>query len=447
MHFEKRFRNRLNSIKLNPSQILGIGFVILIVTGGLLLKLPFATKVPVSWIDAFFTSASATTVTGLWVVDTHTAYTLFGQFVILFLIHVGGLGFMTFAIMIIIFLGKRIGLRQRLIIQEQFKTPIGGIIKLVKRVVIFSLAIEAIGIILLSIRWVPEMGFWKGVYYSLFHIVASFNNAGFALWPDSLSNYVGDPAVNLIITLMIITGGIGFTVLHDLWYCKKIRLLTLHSKIMIVGTIVINIISILTIFMLEFDNPDTLGALSLADKWWAAYFQGISPRTAGFNTIPIGELEESTNILMMMLMFIGAGSVSTGGGIKLTTFIIILLAVGTFLKQKNQNPIAFKRRIDIKIIYRALAIVMTSISFIFIAVFTLLITEKIPFLPLLFEIVSAFGTVGLSMGITADLSIIGKLVIMFMMYLGLVGPLTIMLSVSHAEKEKIRYPAESVITG
>lgn len=447
MPLANRFRQRIRKSKLNPSQILGLGFLLLIIIGGLLLKLPFATKMPISWIDAFFTSASATTVTGLWVVDTHTAYTLFGQFVILGLIHIGGLGFMTFAIMIIILLGRRIGLRQRLIIQEQLQTPIGGIIKLVKRVVIFSLAIEAVGIILLSYRWIPEMGFWKGLYYSLFHVVAAFNNAGFALWPDSLSNYLGDPVVNIIITLMIITGGIGFTVLHDLWYSKNFHSLSLHSKIMIVGTIIINVVAILIIFIIEFDNPNTLGGLSFTDKWWAAYFQGISPRTAGFNTIPIGELEESTIVLMMLLMFIGAGSISTGGGIKLTTFIIILLSTGTFLKQKKQNPILFQRRIDIKIVYRALAIVVTSLSFIFFAVFILLITEDIKFLPLLFEVVSAFGTVGLSMGITTELSLIGKLIIMFMMYLGLVGPLTIMLSVTQSEKEKIRYPAENVFTG
>ncbi|ASK61206.1 Ktr system potassium transporter B [Virgibacillus phasianinus] len=447
MHLEKQFRSRMRKTRLSPSQVLGLGFLILIAVGGLLLKLPFATKMPISWIDAFFTSASATTVTGLWVVDTHTAYTLFGQIVILVLIHIGGLGFMTFAIMLIIFFGRRIGLRQRLIIQEQLQTPIGGIIKLVKRVVFFALIIEAVGVILLSYRWVPEMGFWKGIYYSIFHVVAAFNNAGFALWPDSLSGYVGDPVVNIVITLMIMTGGIGFTVLHDIWYSKNFRSLSLHSKIMIVGTIIINVVSILVIFIIEFDNPNTLGSLSFTDKWWAAYFQGISPRTAGFNTIPIGELEEQTNVWMMLIMFIGAGSVSTGGGIKLTTFIVILLAVGSFLKQKNQNPKAFGRRIDIKIVYRALAIVVTSLAFIFIAVFILLITEDIEFLPLFFEVVSAFGTVGLSMGITAKLSVIGKLVIMFMMYLGLVGPLTIMLSVSQAEKEKIRYPAENVFTG
>ncbi|WP_257348505.1 TrkH family potassium uptake protein [Pseudalkalibacillus decolorationis] len=447
MDLEKLIRHRIRSVKLNPPQILGIGFLILILLGGLLLKLPISTKEPVSWIDAFFTSASATTVTGLWVVDTNTAYTLFGQFVILGLIHTGGLGFMTFAILIIIVLGKRIGLRQRLIIQEQLQTPIGGIVKLVKRVLLFALAIEGIGVILLSIRWIPEMGFWKGLYYSLFHIIAAFNNAGFALWPDSLTKYVGDPVVNLIITLMIITGGLGFTVLHDLWYSKNFRSLTLHSKIMIVGTIIINSVSILIIFLLEMDNPNTLGDLSASGKWWASYFQGISPRTAGFNTIPTGDMEESSLIFTILLMFIGAGSVSTGGGIKLTTFIIILLAVGTFLKQKKQNPNVFNRRIDVSIVYRALAIVITSLTFIFLALFTLLITENIPLMPLLFEVVSAFGTVGLSMGATGSLTFIGKIVIMFMMYLGLIGPLTIMLSVAQQEKEKIRYPSGDVLTG
>ncbi len=401
----------------------------------------------VSWVDAFFTSASAVTVTGLWVVDTGTAYTLFGELVILALIQIGGLGFLTFSILIFIFFGKKIGLTQRVLIQERLQTSLGGIIRLVKRITVVSLTIEAVGVMLLSLRWVPEMGFWKGVYYSLFHIVSSFNNAGFALWPDSLSDYVGDPGVNIIITLMFVLGGLGFTVLTDLWSKKTFRALTLHTKLMVIGTVVINIIAIITFFILEVDNPETLGNLSDSERLWASYFQGIAPRTAGFNTVPIGELEEATLLFISMLMFIGAGSISTAGGIKLTTFIIILFAVGTYLKHKKTSPILLNRNIKVRVVYRAQAIVVTSLFFIFVAIFTLSITENKPFITLLFEVMSAFGTVGLSTGITPSLSTVGKLVIMFMMYIGLVGPLSVVLSLARVEKQKIRYPDEDVFTG
>ncbi|MFD2924699.1 TrkH family potassium uptake protein [Halobacillus naozhouensis] len=440
-------KQQVKNVQLNPPLFIAFGFLFLILLGGLLLKLPIATTMPVSWIDALFTSASAVTVTGLWVVDTGTAYTLFGEVVILALIQIGGLGFMTFSILIFMIFGKKIGLKQRILIQEQLQTSLGGIIRLVKRLVIFALTIESVGVILLSVRWVPEMGLWKGIYYSLFHIVSSFNNAGFALWPDSLSDYVGDPVVNIVITLMFVLGGLGFTVINDLGSKKTFRLLTLHTKLMVIGTITVNMVAIVTFYLLEINNPETLGKLSDSEQLWAAYFQGISPRTAGFNTVPIGELEDPTLMFVAMLMFIGAGSVSTAGGIKLTTFIIILFAVGTYLKHKSQSPVLFNRNIKVGVVYRAQAIVVTSLSFIFLALFTLTITENKPFIDLLFEVMSAFGTVGLSTGITTSLSTIGKMIIMCMMYVGLVGPLSVVLSLARREEQKIRHPEEDVLTG
>lgn len=242
--------------------------------------------------------------------------------------------------------------------------------------------------------------------------------------------------------LLILIGGILLKL-----PIKSFHSLTLHSKIMIVGTVSINVIAILVIFLLEHNNPGTLGSLTASEKWRAAYFQAITTRTAGFMTISISDLHQSTQLFMMMLMFIGAGSISAGGGIKLTTFIIILFAIGTFVRHNKKSPNIFRRKIDVTDIFRALAVVITSLLAIFIAVFTLTIIESIPFLPLLFEVVSAFGTIGLSTGITGDLSTIGKLIIMFVMYLGLVGPLTLALSLTDYEKEKIRYPSEDVFTG
>lgn len=434
-------------IRLNPSQLLLLVFLFFIILGTILLKLPFATTESVSWTDALFTATSAMTVTGLAVVDTGTAYTLFGQLVILMLIQVGGLGIMSFAVLIFIMLGKKIGFKERLLIQQALnQTSLGGVIKLVKNLFIYSLTIELVAMLLLAIRWVPEYGWGKGMYYSFFHSISAFNNAGFSIWSDSLMGYVGDPLVNLVISFLFILGGIGFTVLVDMWKKRSFKKLSLHSKLMIVGTLALNVFATIIVFSMEYNNPATLGPLSLGEKFWGAYFQAVTPRTAGFNSLDIGSLHEATITLMLLLMFVGAGSASTGGGIKLTTFLVIVLSVVTFLKGKNQITIG-RRAIKDEIIFRSLAISAISVLFIFLAVLLLNITEPIPFLELLFEVISAFGTVGLSMGITADLSTIGKIIIVFIMFLGKLGPLTFAFSLAKQEQEKIRYPSEDVLTG
>ncbi|USK57824.1 TrkH family potassium uptake protein (plasmid) [Cytobacillus solani] len=435
-------------IRLNPSQLLVFVFLVFILLGTLMLKLPIATTDSVSWIDALFTATSAMTVTGLAVVDTGTAYTIFGQLVILLLIQVGGLGIMSFAVLIFIMLGKKIGFKERLIIQHALnQTSIGGVIKLVRNLFIYSFTIEIMAMLILAIRWVPEYGWGKGMYYSFFHSISAFNNAGFSIWSDSLMQYVGDPLVNLVITFLFIIGGIGFTVLMDIWHKRNYKKLSLHSKLMIVGTFVLNLLAMIIVFALEYGNPNTLGSLTtLGDKIWASYFQAVTTRTAGFNTLDIANLHEGTITLMLLLMFVGAGSASTGGGIKLTTFIVIVLSVLTFLREKSQIKIA-NRSIKDKVIFRSLAILTISNMFIFVNVLILNITEPKPFLQLLFEVISAFGTVGLSMGITAELSDIGKLIIVFTMFFGKLGPLTLAFSLAKPVQEKIRYPSEDILTG
>ncbi|MFC7392385.1 TrkH family potassium uptake protein [Scopulibacillus cellulosilyticus] len=433
--------------ELHPPQILALGFVILIIIGGLLLWMPISTTKNISFLDALFTAASATTVTGLNVVDPGSTYTLFGQIIIMCLIQVGGLGFMSFAVLLIMLLGKKIGLKQRMLVQEALNQPsVGGVVRLVKVLFIFSLIIEIAATILLSLEWIPKMGLFKGLFYSLFHSISAFNNAGFALWPDNLSGFVGDPVVNIVISLLIITGGLGFTVLSDIWYSKEFRQLSLHSKLMIVGTIIINVAAILLFFALEYKNPGTIGKLSFGDKMLASYFQGIVPRTAGFNTIDFSKIHDGTAIITIMLMFIGAGSGSTGSGIKVTTFIVILLAVISFIRGKDQT-IAFKRSIRTSTIMRAIAAVIVSLTALFIAVLLLTMTEHAPFIKILFEAVSAFGTVGLTMGLTDHLSTAGRIIIMFMMFFGRVGPLTLAFSLSVPKKGNIRFPNGDVFTG
>ena len=438
---------KFKQIQLSPSQLLVLVFLFFIILGTLLLKTPAATSKPIGWIDTLFTSTSAMTVTGLAVVDTGTDYTLFGQLMILVLIQIGGLGIMSFAVLIFIMLGKKIGLKERLLIQQSLnQTSLGGIIKLIKSLFIYSFAIEMLAMLILAVKWVPEYGFARGVYYSLFHAVSAFNNAGFSIWPDSLMRYEGDPLVNLVISFLFIVGGIGFTVLSDLWHKRSFKKLSLHSKLMIYGTFIINLSAMIFIFLLEYQNQKTLGMLPPAEKLWGAYFQAVTPRTAGFNTTDIGSLHESTITLLLLLMFVGAGSASTGGGIKLTTFLVILLSVITFLKGKKHISIA-KKTLKDQLIIRSLAISTISVLLILAAVFILNMTEPKPFLAILFEVVSAFGTVGLSMGITADLTPVGKILIIFIMFLGKLGPLTLAFSLARPEKENIRYSSEDILTG
>ncbi|MEC1601448.1 TrkH family potassium uptake protein [Bacillus halotolerans] len=434
-------------VHFSPPQVLAIGFFLTIIIGSLLLKLPISTAKPLSWIDALFTAASATTVTGLAVVDTGTEFTVFGQTVIMGLIQVGGLGFMTFAVLIVMILGKKIGLKERMLIREALNQPtIGGVIGLVKVLFLFSISIELIAALILSIRLVPQYGWASGLFASVFHAISAFNNAGFSLWPDNLMSYVGDPAVNLVITILFITGGIGFTVLFDILKNRRFKAFSLHTKLMLSGTFVLNIAATLIIFILEYSNPGTLGSLHLPDKLWASYFQAVTPRTAGFNSVDFGSMREATIVFVLLLMFIGAGSASTASGIKLTTFLVILMSVIAYLRGHKETVI-FRRTIKYPIIIKALAVSVISLFIVFIGIFALTITEQAPFIQVVFETFSAFGTVGLTMGLTPELTTAGKCIIIAIMFIGRIGPLTFVFSFAKTEKSNIRYPDGEVFTG
>ncbi|MBU5244082.1 MULTISPECIES: TrkH family potassium uptake protein [Bacillus] len=434
-------------VRFSPPQVLAIGFFLTIIIGSLLLKLPISTAKPLSWIDALFTAASATTVTGLAVVDTGTEFTVFGQTVIMGLIQVGGLGFMTFAVLIVMILGKKIGLKERMLVREALNQPtIGGVIGLVKVLFLFSISIELIAALILSIRLVPQYGWASGLFASVFHAISAFNNAGFSLWPDNLMRYVGDPAVNLVITILFITGGIGFTVLFDILKNRRFKAFSLHTKLMLAGTFVLNIAATLIIFILEYSNPGTLGSLHFPDKLWASYFQAATPRTAGFNSVDFGSMREGTIVFVLLLMFIGAGSASTASGIKLTTFLVILMSVIAYLRGHKETVI-FRRTIKYPIIIKALAVSVISLFIVFIGIFALTITEQAPFIQVVFETFSAFGTVGLTMGLTPELTTAGKCIIIAIMFIGRIGPLTFVFSFAKTEKSNIRYPDGEVFTG
>ncbi|WHZ00784.1 TrkH family potassium uptake protein [Neobacillus sp. YX16] len=445
------FKRKGNLVSLHPAQILVLGFGTLILLGTLLFMLPIATYEKgrgLSFIDALFEATSAVCVTGLAVVDTGTTFTLFGEIVLLCLIQIGGWGFMTTGIFMFIILGKKIGLKERLLLQDSLNVfSLSGVVNLVKRIILITFIVELIGATTLAIRWSFEMPLRKAIYYGIFHSISAFNNAGFGLEPDNMSKWVGDPTVNIMITLLFITGGIGFTVILDLFHKRSIRKLSLHSKVALLMSLILIIVGPLIIFLSEYNNPATFGSLSLGDKLWASYFQGVVTRTAGFNTIDIGAMNLSSLVFMMALMFIGASSGSTGGGIKVTTFAIIILAFWTVVTNRNDVNI-FKRRISWELVNKSLSIVVAGMFFIFLIFFLLTFTENADMSKLLFETISAFGTVGLSANFTPDLSPFGRILITIMMFIGRLGPLTMAFALLNTRKDaKVRYAEEKILIG
>lgn len=441
----KKIKGKL--LTLSPPQILAISFLAVIVLGTLFLKLPIATTNSINWLDALFTATSATTVTGLIVVDTATSFTRFGQTVIMIMIQFGGIGLMTFAIFTLLVIGRKITFKQRLFLSSSFNqdTP-GGIVRLVKLLMGFVVIVESCGFIILALDWVPKYGWADGLFHSLFHSISAFNNAGFSTWSDSLMGHVTDPVVNIVITFLFIIGGLGFTVIADLKVNKHWHPLSLHTKLMLIGTVALNFVSLLVILAIEYNNPLTIGSMNHLDKIIASYFQAVTPRTAGFNTLDTGSMEDGSLLYTIMLMFIGGGSGSTASGVKLTTVIVVFLSTYTFLTTKEE-PIIFRRSISRDIITRSLAIISIGIAVIFLFTLALTISEDASFLMILFETVSAFGTVGLSMGLTGALSDIGKILLMTLMFIGRLGPLTFAFLLARPHSTHIRYPKGDVYTG
>ncbi|MFB5196054.1 TrkH family potassium uptake protein [Neobacillus sp. KR4-4] len=451
VHIVKLIRRKGNLVRLHPAQILVIGFGCLILLGTLLFMLPIATYEEgrgLSFIDALFEATSAVCVTGLAVVDTGTTFTLFGEIVLLCLVQIGGWGFMTTGILLFIILGKKIGLKERLLLQDSLNVfSLSGVVNLVKRIIIITFIVELIGAITLAIRWSFDMPLRKAIYYGIFHSISAFNNAGFGLESDNLSKWVGDPTVNIMITLLFITGGIGFTVILDLFHKRSFRKLSLHSKVALLMTLLLNIVGTFIILLSEYNNSGTIGKLSFDDKLWASYFQGVVTRTAGFNTIDIGAMNLSSLVFMMALMFIGASPGSTGGGIKVTTFAIIILAFWAVVTNRDEVNI-FKRRLSWELVNKSLSIVVAGMFFIFLIFFLLTFTEKADMSKLLFETISAFGTVGLSANFTPDLSPFGRVLISIMMFIGRLGPLTMAFALLNTRKDaKVRYAEEKILIG
>ncbi|MGA3601381.1 TrkH family potassium uptake protein [Lysinibacillus agricola] len=439
--------------KLNPPKILVLGFATIILIGTLLLTLPISTEngQGLSFLDALFTATSATCVTGLIVVDTGDTFSVFGELVILFLIQIGGLGFMTFATLLFLLLGKKISLKERLLLKEAFNNiTMAGLVRLVRRILLFTVVIEMIGGLILSIRFSFDMPVGKAIYFGFFHSISNFNNAGFDLMGgfNGLTEYVDDPFIVLTICALITIGGLGFIVINELYEYRETKRLSVHSKIVLTTTLILTVGSTFLIFLFEYGNSKTIGPLSEWGKFLGSLYQAVTPRTAGSNTLPIGDLTQSTLFLIILLMFIGAGSGSTAGGIKITTFALLVATMWSQIRGK-EDVVLFRRRIVNETILKALTVTMCGMMIVILVTFVLSITEQgHSFMMYLFEATSAFATVGLSMGLTPELSPGGRLVIILTMFAGRLGPLTIAFAITKRRKsEAFRHPKGNIMIG
>ncbi|KAB3535415.1 Trk family potassium uptake protein [Alkaliphilus pronyensis] len=450
---EKGMKN-IENIKLDPTQVLVLGFASVVLIGAMLLNLPIASVNgrSIGFLDALFTSTSAVCVTGLVVVDTGTYWTVFGKTVILILIQVGGLGFMTMATLFAIVLGRKISLKERLIIQQALnQNDLSGLVRFTQYILLGTFVIEGIGAVLLSTRFIPELGWSKGIAYSIFHSISAFCNAGFDIIGQgrSLMPYVTDPIINVTIWLLIILGGIGFSVISEFFTLRNFKQLSLHSKLVIFITCLLLGMGFVSYLLLEFNNPNTIGELSFGGKLMASAFQSITPRTAGFNTIDTSQLTTASKMLTIVFMYIGGSPASTAGGIKTATLGVILFTVISVIKGREETEL-FGRRLSRNIVNRSLTIGVIGIGLIVVMAMLLTITEGFEFMEILFETTSALGTVGLSLGITSELSPLGRVIIIIAMFIGRLGPLTIAFALarqSRKYKGTIRYPEEKIMVG
>ncbi|AFY75617.1 potassium uptake protein, TrkH family [Pleurocapsa sp. PCC 7327] len=441
------------------SRTICLGFLAVITVGTLLLIFPFSTS-DGSWnnpIVALFTATSAVCVTGLAVVDTGTYFSFWGQLIILLLAQVGGLGYMTITTFLMLLIGRKFDLQQRFAIQESFDRPfILGSQNLIRSIIATTLIFEITGIFLMLYPFSRDYGLEQGLWLSIFHSVSAWNNAGFSLFKDSLIGYRSSPIINLTITGLIIFGGIGYQVIIELysWLTEKCQrkkarfVFSLNLKVVVSTTIILLGLGTITIFFAELRNDGTFVDLNLQEKLLAAWFQSVTSRTAGFNTLDIGKMTVEGLFITMILMFIGASPSGTGGGIKTTTLRVISSCTRSVLRG-DEEVILYQRKVPYPLILKAIAVVFGSVMTIFIA--TLIISyieNNLNALAILFEVISAFATVGLSMGITASLSPLSQLVIVAVMYIGRVGIIILIAAIiGDPRPSVIQYPEENLLVG
>lgn len=410
---------------------------------------------PLGFVDALFTSTSAVCVTGLIVVDTPAALSTFGQVVVLLLIQAGGLGYMAVTTVVAVAMGRQLTVHERLTLQEALNVQtMEGLVRFTLTVFRLTLVFELIGAAVLTLRWAPEFGFGRAAYLGLFHAVSAFNNAGFALFSDSLMRYRGDWIVNIVVMALVVSGGLGFVVLTELGRWRRVRRLSVHTRLVVTVAPALIVLGAAAIFALESGNPRTLGGLPGGEAVLAAIFQSVTPRTAGFNTLDIGALTAPTLFLLMIFMFIGAAPGGTGGGVKITTFSITVAALWATVRG-SEDTVIMRRRVPLEAVARAFFICLISFLALNVVAALLLVAERRELLATLFETTSAFGTVGLSMGegsptsLAGHFSPAGKLLVAALMFMGRIGPLTLAVAIAHraTTAPRVRYPEGKILVG
>lgn len=437
-----------HSVNLSPPSLLALGFLSFIILGTLLLKLPFAHHGELSWIHALFTSTSAVTITGLSVVNVGATFTVFGKVVIMLLLQIGGLGFMTFAILAALSLSSHLGLKEQVMAQDTIgQTSLTKVRSTVKGVLLYSLFFEAIGTVILTIAWLEDYNFAKALFYAMFYSISAFNNGGFSLFPNSLMSFSGQYFITFTISMLYIIGGTGFVVLMDIKRAKRWKKLSTNSKLILSTILGLNLMAFLVLWAIEASNPLTLAPMSIEDQALNAWFHATVPRSSGFNSLNLADMRDASALITMFLMFIGGGSLSTAGGIKVGTFIIVLLSVITFLRRSAELRV-FNHSVAKTTTFKALAVVSITGMLVFIGLFSLLLLEpKHEFLDLLFEAVSAACTVGLSRGITDQLTSLSLVVLMLLMFAGRLGPLTLAYLIATPKKSRIKHPQADIQIG
>ena len=431
------------------------GFAGIILLGSLLLSLPCAARdgASIGWFDALFTSTSAVCVTGLVVRDTGTTFSLFGQLVLLCLIEVGGLGFMTFATLMFRLLGREISLRERMLIRESMnESGVGGMAQLIRWVARSAFAVQGAGALVLAVRFVPMFGWARGIFYSVFHAVSAFCNAGFDLLGNysSLTGFRGDVAVNVAVMLLVVIGGLGFGVLRNLFERRRGGYLYLQTRLVLCTYGALTLAGFLFVLIAEWGNPDTLGALPAGGKLLAALFQSVTLRTAGFNTISQQALRPATKFISGLLMLVGASPASTGGGVKVTTLAVVFLSVRATVRG-DKSIVTFKRSLSSELVQRAVAVMLIAVCVAALDVTVIsLLQPELDFMDVVMECTSAMGTVGLSAFGSASLGTVSRLLIILTMYLGRIGPLTMALLLAHRQGgtgSGIEYPNGQIMIG
>jgi len=429
------------------------GYVLIIVFGAVLLWLPMAHIGTLSFIDAIFTSASATCVTGLIVVSTSENFTFFGELVILFLIQIGGIGYMTLVTVFFLFLKNNMSIHEKIVMKQSLDLPDLNVTTFAKKIFFIVLFIEFVGAIILTFEFSKKYELYDALWFGVFHSISAFNNAGFSLFTDSLMSY-NDNFISLFtLSSLVIVGGLGYFVLIELIENYKMKKqFSIHTRIMLYGTLILIVFGMVLFLSIEWSNPKTFGELSLYDKFLNAFFLSINFRTSGFNSIDLSGLQDSSLFFSTIFMMTGAGQGSTAGGMKITTVAILMVTVFYILKNTNQEPHIFKRTIEQKLINKALAIMITSSFLVLMATLVLVETQKLPFMKMLFEVVSAFSTVGVSTGnggilsLSAQFDEFGKMMIVVLMVAGRLGVFAFgIILVGKAKRKHFEYPKGRIL--